>query len=347
MIEQGMNDTDDSDPADCAIQLGSLADLAETVTTGLPAPVRRSLWKVLGRLSTAAVEYPVTLIENAISERKAESNARVRLTEVSQKQISKLMRVDPAYAQAAAEKFAQRIVRERVNVDRIAALAVNELVKLEPPSQASDDPAGAHPDVDEDWLNVFEEEAAKISGEHAQKVFAKILAGEINRPASFSKKTIKLMSQLDKSVAEVFRLACSMSVSMQVPGSIIDARVIGMGELGQNSLSEYGLSYGDCVLLQEYGLVVPELNGYVDYQLCQRVEGSVILPLTYQNEHYFLAKKQGEARSEMRVHGMRFTSSGRELLTIVERQSVPGHVEAMAAFFQQTFRVELTKWVRN
>lgn len=344
----GQDTNDDQEGAgkeDGGGALGRAADLTELVTTGVPAPIRRSLLKVLGRLTTAAVEYPVTLLENAIKERKAESNARVRLIDASKTQIAKQMNVDPAYAQAAASKFAQRIVRERVNVDQIAVLAVQELAKLQLPHQVPNNPPEDRADVDEDWLNVFEGEASQVSSEHAQKVFAKILAGEINRPASFSKKTLKLISQLDNQAARLFRLACSMSVSLQVAGNIVDARVLGLGKIGQNSLAPYGMPYSACVILQEYGLVVSDLSGYGDYQVSQLVDGGVYLPLTHQNEHWMLVKQQGQGRSEMRLEGMQFSASGRELLSIVELQPVPEYTEAMRTFLRNHFQVELTKVV--
>ena len=323
--------------------LSTAADLTEMVVTGVPAPIRRSLIKVLGRLTTAAVEYPVTLLENAIKERKAESNARVHLIDASKAQLAEQMNVSPAYAHAAANKFAQRIVRERVNVDQIATLAVQELAKLQLPHQVSDNSTEERSDVDEDWLNVFEGEAAQVSSEHAQKVFAKILAGEINRPSSFSKKTLKLISQLDNQAARLFSLACSMSVSLQVSGKIHDARVLGLGQIGQNSLAAYGLPYGACVILQEYGLVVSDLSGYGDYQVCQQVDGVINLPLTHQNEKWMLVKQPGQVRSEMRLEGMQLSASGRELLSIVELQPVPEYTEAMTAFLRNQFQVELTK----
>ena len=328
---------------DGGVLLTTAADLTELVVTGVPAPIRRSLFKVLGRLTTAVVEYPVTLLENAIKERKAESNARVRLIDASKMQIAKQMKVDPAYAQAAASKFAQRIVRERVNVDQIVALAVQELAKPPLPHEVVSNPAEDRADVDEDWLNVFEGEAAQVSSEHAQKVFAKILAGEINRPASFSKKTIKLISQLDNQAAHIFSLACSMAVSLQTSGNIYDARVLGLGSIGQNSLARYGLPYDACVILQEYGLVVSDLAGYFDYQSSQQVDGAVQLPLTHQNKHWMMVKQQGQPRSEMHFDGMRFSRSGYELLSIVELQPVPAYTEAMKVFLRNQFQVELTK----
>jgi hypothetical protein len=134
-----------------------------------------------------------------------------------------------------------------------------------------------------------------------------------------------------------------MSVSMRGPGNILDSRVLGLGQIGQNSLAAYGLSYSACVILQEYGLVVSDLSGYSDYQGSQLVDGIVYLPLTHQNEPWVLAKQQGQARSEMRLEGMQFSASGRELLSIVELQPVPAYTEAMRTFLRNQFQVELTK----
>jgi hypothetical protein len=350
-MEAGVSDQDTSEDQqddgneDGGGLLSTAADLTELALAGVPAPIRRSLFKVFERLTTAAVEYPVTLLENAIKERKAESNARVRLIDTSKTQIAKQMKVDPAYAQAAASKFAQRIVRERVNVDQIAMLAVKELAKLPQSQQVPGNPPEDRSDVDEDWLNVFEGEAAQVSSEHAQKAFAKILAGEINRPASFSKKTLKLIAQLDNQAAHLFSLACSMSVSLRTTGNIIDARVLGLGLIGQNSLAPYGMSYSACVILQEYGLVVSDLSGYSNYQLSLLVDGNVHLPLTHQNELWVLSKQQGQSRSEIRLEGMQFSLSGRELLSIVELQPVPEYTEAMKTFLRNQLQVELTKSV--
>ena len=46
----------------------------------------------------------------------------------------------------------------------------------EPPSADQ-----AIPDITDDWLNAFEQEAVNMSSEHMQKLFGKILAGEIRQ----------------------------------------------------------------------------------------------------------------------------------------------------------------------
>lgn len=295
------------------------ARMAIALKTGVPPAVQKSLGKVLGRFVTAVVEYPIGLIENAALERKAESDARVRLIDISKNQLAAQIKVDPAYAVAASQKFAQRVVRSQVNLDLIAAKAVEELSKL--PTPATDVPQVDVPPVDDDWLNAFEAEASQMSSDHAQRIFAKILAGEINQPSTFSKKTLKLMSQLDNRAAEVFSRACSIAVTKRHGGKIFDARVVGLGSIGSNSLEPYGLSYPDCALLQEYGLVVSELSSYSDYQGSIVSEGTISNLIGYQNSEWIMVPKSDAPKAEFRLDGIQFSASGTELLPLVEIQA--------------------------
>lgn len=312
---------------------GEIAQAAIALQTGVPPAVQKNLGKVLGRLVTAVVAYPTGLIENAMRERKAESDARVRLIDMSEKQLAAQIKVDPAYAVAASNKYAERIVRSQVNLDSIAAKAVKELSQL--PAPAADVPQADVPPVEDDWLNVFEAEASQMSSDHAQRIFAKILAGEIKQPSSFSKKTLKLMSQLDNRAAEVFSRACSMAVTRRGGGKILDARVVGLGEIGSNSLVPYGLSYTECTLLQEYGLVVSDLSGYSDYQGSILIGGNISQPFEYQNSEWILAPKGDTPRAEFRLEGMQFSASGSELLPIVEIQPNDAYTAKLKEHLEQ------------
>ncbi|WFO51380.1 DUF2806 domain-containing protein [Aeromonas veronii] len=66
--------------------------------------------------------------------------------------------------------------------------------------------------VDNDWISYFFEKCRNISDAEIQVVWARILAGESNNPGSFSKKTIEIISTLDKSDANLFTTLCSFSV---------------------------------------------------------------------------------------------------------------------------------------
>lgn len=63
--------------------------------------------------------------------------------------------------------------------------------------------------IENDWISNFFDKCKFVSDDEMQNVWAQILAGEANHPGTFSKRTIELMSQLDKSDAELFRNLCS------------------------------------------------------------------------------------------------------------------------------------------
>ena len=316
---------------------GALSNVGEAIgdlVAGIPAPIRSNAIKALGRLCSVAVEYPVTLIEGAMAERRAETQARVKLIDASASHIAAQMKTDPAYARAAATKFAQKIVRERVNVDQIAEIAATDL-KSEQVTTASDQTSDSPP-ISDDWLNAFESEAAHMSSEQMQRLFGKILAGEIRRPTSYSIKTVKLMAQLDNRAASLFSLLCSLSISSRVPGAdiIMDARVVSMGNAGANSLQTYGLGFDALNVLHEYGLIISDYNSYMDYRTVVVHQHRAMLPMTYQNAQWLLIPKVApEALQEQRVHGVALSRSGKELLSIVEIANNEQYTAALLRFF--------------
>jgi Protein of unknown function (DUF2806) len=325
----------DSDAGDGGA-LSTISDAVGDIVAGIPAPIRRNAARAFGRLCTAAVEYPVALIEGAIAEKRAEARARVKLIDASAHQIAEQMRTNPEYARAAATKFAQRIVRERVNIDQVAEVAANDL-KSETLGIENDKQQEAAP-ISEDWLNAFESEAAQMSSEQMQRLFGKILAGEIRRPTSYSIKTIKLMSQLDNRAAALFSLLCSISISSRVPNSnaIIDARVVSMGNAGSNSLQAYGLGFDALNVLQEYGLIISDFNSYMDYRTAVVHENRIMLPLSYQGAKWALVPKVAPPTlQELRVHGVALSRSGKELLSIVDIEPNEPYTAALGNFFDQ------------
>lgn len=316
--------------------LSTIGDAISDLVTGIPAPVRKNATKAFARLCTSVVEYPVALIEGAIAERRAESRARVKLIDASANQIAEQMRTNPEYARAAATKFAQKIVRERVNVDQVSEIAIADL-KSEPLA-TEDDSSPETPPISEDWLNAFESEAAQMSSEQMQRLFGKILAGEIRRPSSYSIKTLKLMAQLDNRAASLFTRLCSISISIRIPKSaqILDARVVSMGSAASNSLQAYGLGFDALNILQEYGLIIADYNSNMDYRMAVVHNKQITLPLLYQNAQWALFPKvPPPAPQAFKVDGVAFTKSGKELLSIVEIEPDEAYTAALMNFFDQ------------
>lgn len=319
-----------------------VAGTALSVISGvsLPAPVRRNALKAFDQLCASVVDIPVAYLEGFAQAKRAENAARVDLIKKSGDQIATAIEVDPAYAQAAASKFAQKIVRERKALDQVSAIAAS---KLEQSSVSSSDSDSSEiPEISEDWINSFENEAAQKSSAEMQEMFGSILAGEIQRPGSFSVRAVRILGQMDASAAKLFQRLCSMSISLQVHGHFLDARVASLGgNAASNGLSKYGLSFDNLNTLQEYGLVITDFNSYMNYRPAIASEGKVAIGFTYAESLYALvSKEERPAPADFRVHGVMLTKAGRELLRVVPILPEATYTSDLFAFFEsQGFRV--------
>jgi len=301
-----------------ALQKG--IDLAADIISGtaIPAPVKRNALKAFDRLCTAAIENRIKLINKAGD------------------QIAEQMYIDPEYTKAAVRKFGHKVIREQINLDRIAEGAAKE-IKDNPPESTPQEIKS----IDDDWLNTFEKEAAQKSTEDMQRMFSRILAGEIKRPSSFSIKTIKLLAELDQETATLFRQFCSACVTLGVPRSnvVLDARVPSLGgNAGTNSLSEYGFNFGALNVLQEHGLIISDYNSWMEYQhaIAQRAEGrlQVTLPILFQRKYWALVPLADRNPADpLQIHGVALTKTGQQIASIIELPENDKFREALTKYF--------------
>ena len=99
---------------------------------------------------------------------------------------------------------------------------------------------------DFDWFIRFYEAVGNISNEEMQNLWAKILAGEISHPSTYSLRTIDVLKNLNKTDASLFEKACMHSVFSD--GKYFLPRY-------DKYLDEIGISYSEIMLLSELGLM--------------------------------------------------------------------------------------------
>ena len=66
--------------------------------------------------------------------------------------------------------------------------------------------------MDEDWIVFHSEKARLVSDEEMQTLWARVMASEAASPASFSKRTLELLSVLEKEDANLFTSVCRFMV---------------------------------------------------------------------------------------------------------------------------------------
>ena len=314
--------------------LSKLTNTIESVVTGIPASVRKNFFKALGQLCTAAVDIPVAWLESKSAEIRAATNARLQIIHKEGEIISNQLEIPQEYVIRASSKYAAKVIKEQLNLDDITLNAARELTE----NEKLIDTTNAVQDISEDWLNEFENLARLKSSEEMKFVFGKILSGEIIKPGSFSIKTVKLISQLDNEAAKLFQIFCSNAISLKIIDRIHDARMVSLnGTAGSNSLSEYGLSYDNLTILQEYGLITSDYNCRMPYSISIANEQNiVIVPIRFQGVNYGLFPiDRTQIPKDLYLSGVALTKAGKELLDIIPINPSPTYEADLKKYFEK------------
>ena len=196
---------------------------------------------------------------------------------------------------------------------------------------------------DHDWTARFFNEVQDVSSEEMQSLWAKVLAGEVERAGSTSLRTLGILKNLDQATANLFKKFCSACVFLNPDGKmIIDARVPSLGgNAGSNSLQAYGLNYLNLNILNEDGLIISDYDSWFDYKMSI---GVIIdsraslrrIPFIFQNQHWILVPtSQRNANKEFRLQGVALTWSGRELSKIIELKPMEQFSQGLKEYFQK------------
>lgn len=325
--------------------LSHVATDAASIMAGVPPKITRRAIKALGGLATALVEIPLTKLEGKVLEMRAENDARAQITREAGRQIAAGINVDPEFIQAAMVKHAQKITRHQLNKNNVAQVALEEL-KSESSEKLFEKDEDL--DVSEDWLNVFEGHAGQMGSENMRRLFGKILANEIRRPATFSIRTINLMAQLDNDAAVLFARLCSLaSVAYNLDGVIADARVMSNGHPGQNTLAGFGLSFGNLNTLEEYGLIISDYNSHMDYKPAIKNPFWKTRPFKFGGKRRMLTSKAGfpMKNDSLLATGVAFSKAGKELLSIVDVDSEDSYYSKYMQEFFGGFGMEMVDYV--
>ena len=204
---------------------------------------------------------------------------------------------------------------------------------------ASDNP------YEDDWLSTFENESCHKSSEDMQERFARMLAGEIKRPGTFSIRAIKLLGQIDTGTASIFRTFCSGCISFDDSsgsGSVYRSIFPKFAHGSKNSvIGKYGISEFMLTYLQEFLLIPAEVApSFLHLGFSLSLEKSL---------NYFLLKPYNDEKNpdwDFKMSGIFLSSVGSELINIVEPDPIKQLSEDLEEFFEskglELMEVELT-----
>ena len=158
----------------------------------------------LGDLSKPATVL-IEKISDAIGTLYAPTHIkRVAKAEAEAKKIGAIGNIETTeIQQRALARLIQEEGKKQENIESITAQAATRLEEDAKPEN-----------IENDWISHFFEKCRNVSDAEMQSLWANLLAGEANKPSSYSKRTIELISTLDKSDAHLFTKLCGFAISI-------------------------------------------------------------------------------------------------------------------------------------
>ena len=263
---------------------------------GLVAAVRSRALAAFDRLLGSAADLPAAHLENIAAKARLRGEIeRRKLVEASQRPDREDIEEGRRYLEAkSAEEQATKIE----NLSKIVEASVETL--SEEVVVASEEE-----EVDPDWLNRFRLYAAEVSTETMQRLWGRVLAGEIRKPHTFSLATLRFLSEVDEKVARTFQATARLVLG----GDFVPKPK----RLSGNALAEYGL-------LEEADLL-RDVNGFIGIDREPTSEGKIYLR---EGKLLLIA----DTSSKQRLDLIPLTRVGKELLSILPRPDPFAGLEA-------------------
>lgn len=170
----------------------------------LPAVIAGPAGAAISRLIGGAVDIPAAWLDAKAQAIKDRTQAKTAVNKAVTAHAIKAIEADPDLHRRAAESLIAREYRAQINKEAVAHKTLDYL-SASSKQDSTDRRNGPDPaEPPPDWMNAFERLAADASSSRLQDMWARILAGEIERPSSFSLQTLRVIAELDQEAAQAF-----------------------------------------------------------------------------------------------------------------------------------------------
>ncbi|MER9543922.1 DUF2806 domain-containing protein [Mesorhizobium sp. M0437] len=191
--------------------------LETVVVGGLPQLIAGPAGKAISRLVGAGIEIPAAWLEQKAQAIRDETDAKSAVMRALAQKSADLGASDPSLLDRGLDNLLGRAYREQQNREAVATKTIEFL---------EDEPASSGEGPSDDWMNVFETQAARATSEELRNLYAKILAGEIRKRSSFSLSTMHLISILDAELAALIETIAPYTVNGKYLWSTVSNELI-------------------------------------------------------------------------------------------------------------------------
>ena len=156
---------------------------------------------------------------------------------------------------------------------------------------------------DFDWFIRFYDTVGNISNNEMQELWAKILAGEVNNPNSFSLKTIDVLKNIGKEEAVLFESVCKSCFVYDDKAFL---------PYYDSYMSRKGITYSMIMYLSELGLIYN--NSLLAKKIPVSNEGGAVI---VNGDYLLTAKSVSDNTTLLYIKQFPLTAAGQELATLI------------------------------
>ncbi len=203
--------------------------------------------------------------------------------------------------------------REQKRQENIESITQKAAEDLEPETTVSDER------INEDWISRFFDYAEDISSYEMQKLWGRILSGEIKKPKSYSLRTLDVLRNLSTEEAEIFIKFGSLAIQTSGSSFLLNFED---EELLRN---EFQLKFGERLLLQELGLLTAN-----DLQFDIPKTDSQPRKITLTNNSTVIIHEKSANKPKQEIDVLAFTKIGTELLQLIKEEARIEYLQLLA-----------------
>ena len=153
----------------------------------------KTVEQAIGRLVNGAVDVPAAYLEGWAQRKRNDTLAERQITAAIAAKAKVLAGDNEDLAQAAVRRYAAKLVARQKSVDDVANRTLTIL------DEGGELPADALP-PNEDFMRMFEDMAERATTEGITDLLARVLAGEVRKPGSVSRRTLQVVSVMDQEI---------------------------------------------------------------------------------------------------------------------------------------------------
>lgn len=185
-----------------------------------------------------------------------------------------------------------------------------------------------------DWIARFAGSAQDVSPAELQKLWSKILAGEILNPGQTSLRTLDVLKNMSQQDASLFD---------KLADCVIGRDSIFYSVSSDTQSFNFHLDYSDILHIQECGLINWSIASGKHLMLDTNME--IIMP---HHSSFLLVKKEGGGQNQIHIPVAHLTTAGRELYNIIEPELQAQYLEDLSTYLHhQRIRLFFLEGTQN